>query len=132
MGGGAYWTRGNCTPVTDRIRFGVDAENRPAKKFQVRKTDPEVQAVTGYTGAAAYVTRPYCIRPCNGFSVITNGATTCAVQVSSDPVSGVWRTIDTLTDLDSYATSDTYDWIRFSLTNSTAASVWLNRSYPSY
>jgi len=131
MGGGAYWTRGNCNPVRDPKRFGVGIYD-PAIQFQVKNDDPEIQPVSQLTQVAAYETRSYCIRKCIGVSIVTGGTTTCLVQISTDPSTGVWDTLTTLTDTDSYAISDPYDWIRFSLTNSTNANVWLNKKVATY
>lgn len=103
--------------------------------FFFKKTQPELKVFNSFsnsTGSTVY-SEPIRVAPAEGLSAYTSGTGTVTVEASVDPGTGVWATIDTLTDSDIFATNTDYAWIRIGVANAASnMDVWVYRKYKPY
>ena len=103
--------------------------------FFHKKTNPEVQMYDGESNASGVTvySQPLRIAPAEGFSVYSSGTGDVDIQVGVNPDTGIWVTIDTLTDVDLYTTVNNHAWLRIGLqTGVSNMTVWIYRKYRQY
>lgn len=132
MTSGQVGDRGDYGPVKDPTRFaqGPLAGNAKRQFPEMIVFDNQ----TNSSGSTIYSTAYPCMRA-SGVTCTKGGTGDVEVQVSSNPGSGIWFLVDTMSvDPDiHFSGQNYYPWIRFGLKTGTAnVTVYLSRNYQAF
>lgn len=109
-------------------------EHAPDTNFFFKKTDSEVEVYTNFTTGVDAQSRPYQTGTSGSFGIKKEGSGTVLVQVTPNPVTGLWYTIATLgTDPDEFSSKSNYPFVRIQVNSgASGVSVSLWRQYTTY